>query len=630
MYIKRKYQVGGVVYTPYLPAQAGSPRESASSGGTSSSSSPEKVSGTMKKEIIDLLKENGMPSDVSVLLQNADAFLGKSRNLSNYTIFGGDNEDYTLSDLIKIRQLVNDVKYNNELRKSAVTQVTKEAAGSEVAVNSRGYLYVISEDGNIKNITPGEYSENRDKYQPLTNDELLYYREQNPGLAFNTGILNDLQNTIGMESITKYLRDTIKAFGTDEYGGYTTKDDSVNKGLELLTKSGPDGFYKFQTKDQLRDVERALNYLYNGMSDNAKNLLRAKTAAEGANPNDKHSIANLLLQALYEHTSIDRDVTFDKQATDFVISRSGTDAAGDDLKNLKEYNYVEKLAAGQNSGLPEALKITYDGATVDMNILAWNVGNIVKNKEEDSIDSGMLDAIRNDAYGLEQAANQGTVQFGDQEFDKNAQSTIMYDGSPVYRTKMPATRNNKGETVVDWRAVQLVNEMNERLKDTDYTPEMLQRLLQETDPRLYVDKNGNIAWADDAWFLTFEGIVANNYENHLNINSPYIQKVGREEERQLQEKYEVANKYGYVNPVNGTKERVGRNRRQGRFIIDWMNHDLYRSKVFMPITRELAGSSEFYPAASHMDNMNTAIARQQQVQAQKEIDMGLRKFNFNT
>jgi hypothetical protein len=35
--------------------------------------------------------------------------------------------------------------------------------------------------------------------------------------------------------------------------------------------------------------------------------------------------------------------------------------------------------------------------------------------------------------------------------------------------------------------------MNERLKDTDYTPEMLQRLLQETDPRLYVDKNGNIA-----------------------------------------------------------------------------------------------------------------------------------------
>jgi hypothetical protein len=35
--------------------------------------------------------------------------------------------------------------------------------------------------------------------------------------------------------------------------------------------------------------------------------------------------------------------------------------------------------------------------------------------------------------------------------------------------------------------------MNKRLKGKEYTPEMLQRLLQETDPRLYVDKNGEIA-----------------------------------------------------------------------------------------------------------------------------------------
>ena len=62
--------------------------------------------------------------------------------------------------------------------------------------------------------------------------------------------------------------------------------------------------------------------------------------------------------------------------------------------------------------------------------------------------------------------------------------------------------------------------MNERLQGTEYTPEMLQRLLQETDPRLYIDQNGQIAWADDAWFLTFEGIVANNYENNLNTDSP--------------------------------------------------------------------------------------------------------------
>ena len=228
MYIKRKYQVGGVVYTPYLPAQAGSPQESASSGGTSSSSSPEKISGTMKAEIVNLLKQNGMPSDVEVLLQNADTFLSKSRNLSRYTIFGGQDEDYTLSDLINIQKLVNDVKYNDGLRNEAVKQITAENAGSEVAISSNGKMYVMTEDG-IKRIDPEDYD--RSKHQALTNDQLLYYREQNPGLAFDTSILNDLQNAIGMKSITDYLRTTIKAFGTNEYGGYTTTNDAISKGI---------------------------------------------------------------------------------------------------------------------------------------------------------------------------------------------------------------------------------------------------------------------------------------------------------------------------------------------------------------------------------------------------------------
>lgn len=630
MYIKRKYQVGGIAYTPYLPAQAGSPQESASTAtaGSSSGSKSEKISGTIKGEIVKLLQENGIPSDVSVFLKYADNFLAKSQTLSQFSLFGGNNDDYDMSDLIRVQQLVNDVKYNKELRDEAVKHVTSESAGSEVAITDSGYIYAFNSDKKLTKITPKEYSENKDNYQILTNSQLMYFREHQPDLAFQTDILNDLQNTIGMNSITKYLRDTINAFGSDKLQGYTTKDKEVNNGLQLLMQSGPDGFYKFTKEEELRDVNRALRYLYNGMSDNAKNLLKAKTAVEGGDPSDPNDISNLLLQALYENTSRTLSVDFDQTATKFDGSSNSSGNGSDDPKNLKEYNYIEKLAAGQNSGLPEQMRITYDGATVDMNIIAWNVGNIVKNKEEDNIGSGMLDAIRQDSYGLDQAANQATVQFGDQEFDKNAQSTIFYDNTPMYRTKMPATRNNKGEIIVDWNAVRLVNEMNERLQGTEYTPEMLQRLLQETDPRLYIDQNGQIAWADDAWFLTFEGIVANNYENNLNTDSPWIQKVSREEERQLKEKYENANKYGYTNPNNGTRERVGRNRKQGQFIINWMNHDLYRSKVFMPITRPLAGSSEYYPAATHMDNTNTAMARQQQVQTQKEVDMGLRKFNF--
>lgn len=627
MYLKRKYQVGGIAYTPYLAAQAGSTQETSGSS-SSSSSSPEKISGTIKGEIVNLLKENGLPSDVSMFLSAAKRFLSNSTNLSSFSTFGGKTGgDYDLSDLIKIQQLVNDVKYNNNLRNKAVEQLTKEAAGSEVALTNTGYMYVKNSEGNLEKITPKQYVENKDDYAPITNDELLYLREHDNGLAFETGILNDIQNTIGMKTIVDYLRDTITKFGSDKVGGYTTKNDSVNKGLKLLTEAGPDGFYKFTTKDQVKDVNNALRYLYNSLSENAKNLIRAKTAVEGGDPNDSGNIANLLYQALYHHTSSEKEVNFDSTATKSIGSGSGS--SSDDPKNLREYTYVERLAAGQNSGIPEQLRITNRNLPIDMVIAAFNVGNIVKDKDENSIGSGMLDTIRQDAYGLNQVATQGTVQFGDQEFNKNNQSTIFYDGSTMYRTKMPSTRNDNGDIVVDWNAVNLLESIKEQLQNTSYTPDMLERLLKETDPRLYLDENGQISWTDTSWFLTFDGIVANNYENNLNTDSPWIEKLAPFEEGRYREKYENALKYGYSNPDKNAKERIGHNKKEGTFIINWRTHDLYKSKVFMPITRQMAGSSEFYPAATHMDNFNTAMNAERANQIKREMNLGSRKTNFD-
>ena len=364
MYIKRKYQVGGVVYTPYLPAQAGSPQESTSTSGgtTSSGSSPEKISGTIKKEIIDLLKANGMPSDVSTLIDTANGFLLKSRALSNYSIFGGEDEDYDLSDLMKVQQLVNDVKYNNDLRDKAVQQMTSEAAGSEVAVTSTGLMYAFNKDGQIERIKPTEYDP--EKYRALTNDELLYYREHDNGLAFDTGILNDLQNTIGMKAITDYLRTSIKAFGTDELGGYTTKNDSVNRGLALLNEAGPDGYYKFKTQDQLRDVNAAINFLYEGMTPNARNLLVAKTAAEGGDPKNQEDVTRLILQALYHYPSYSKTVDFDKTATDFdpyTTGKKGGSSTGSEQLTQNTY----QIRFGNGEGLPVQVLLTPTAAKIN-------------------------------------------------------------------------------------------------------------------------------------------------------------------------------------------------------------------------------------------------------------------------
>jgi hypothetical protein len=49
----------------------------------------------------------------------------------------------------------------------------------------------------------------------------------------------------------------------------------------------------------------------------------------------------------------------------------------------------------------------------------------------------------------------------------------------------------------------------------------------------------------------------------------------------------------------------------------------------MPVTREMAGSSEFYPAATHMDNLNTAMTAERQNEIQRQMNLGVRKTNFN-
>lgn len=610
--------MGGVVYTPYLPAQAGSSQESASpSGGTSSSSSPEKITGTVKKEIIDLLKENGMPSDVQVLLQNADTFLSKSRNLSNYTIFGGEDEDYSLSDLIKIQQLVNDVKYNDGLRKEAINQVTKEAAGSEVAINSRGYLYVIGEDGNIKNITPGEYSENRDKYQPLTNDELLYYREQNPGLAFNTNILNDLQNTIGMDSITKYLRDTIKAFGTDEYGGYTTKDDSVNKGLDLLTKTGPDGFYKFKTKDQLRDVERALNYLYNGMSDNAKNLLRAKTAVEGADPNDKHSIANLLLQALYEHTDIERTVDFDKSASDYDPYQTGN-KGGSSAEQLTQDNYLQqignmRLYQTTASIVPQASQVWETGA-LTMNV--YSAGAPVDKNLEVLGPMNMVE-FRQKAAAVK-AGDLNSISFGNRVLDPNELPAIMYDGNSELNIAMlPYKRDARtGKITPDFDKLVAYNEIQNILKNNpNISQTELDQLLTSRgitlEPGDYDMETNTIRIKDTMPFITFSAYASKDSIDIPKDMKRFLEHLDNSTGKQVMDIYTNVLKYNTATPSKSTKVVNNHFNTPERW-------DMYRGNVYIPMENSaramlLSGIGEFVPKASMTDFAGRVTAREAEV-----------------
>lgn len=619
------------MYTPYLPAQAGSPQEGtvATGGTTSSGSSPEKITGTIKKEIIDLLKENGLPSDVSTLLSAANTFLSKSTGLSNYTIFGGEDDDYDLSDLMKIQQLVNDVKYNNNLRNGAVQQITKEAAGSEVAVSSRGEMYVLDKDGNLTTVNPTEYSD--DKYQALTNDQLLYYREHQEGLAFDTSILNDLQNSIGMNSIMKYLIDTVKQFGTDELGGYTTKDDSVNRGLELLTHAGPDGYYQFDTKDQLRDVNKALHYLYNGLSDNAKNLLRAKTAAEGGDPSDFDSIGNLLMQVLYHHPNTTRKVTFDKTATEYDPYKTGK-AGGSSSEQLTQDTYLYRVASlnGPRTTAmiaPKGSKIADTGLMVTT---AINNGAVVDHSEQRLGPMSLTNMLQ--SAEAVKAADASTIVLGNRILKDSEYGAVMFDGNTECNTVILPYTTNNGRIVPDFNTFEKFNELQRRISGKFNVPKTeIDRIANEIglDSDLYnYDSNTNSCTLKNTMpFLSFGVIVGDDSVNLSKEDKRFLEQLSKDDAR------------GYVKAYNnmltyGKMDRKRSDLKVGNYNKSEAN-DFYRGLVWMAMPNAYRGAhlsmDEYIPKSVVTDFGRRTELREQQVALNRmyqEADGNFASFNY--
>ena len=220
----------------------------------SKQSTPEKISGTIKKEVIDILKENGIPSDVNEFLNKANSFLNNSTSLSNMSLFGGTNDDYSMSDLITIQQMANSVKWNKSRWDEAVKNLDSEDAWGEIALDSRGYMYVADSEGKIGTVDPRKYDP--EKQQALTNEQVLGLREQSSQFAMNSNILLNAGSAVGMKSVHDYLVGIVEKLGTNTIQGYGSKEQNqIVNGIRELMESGPDGYYKISTKSQASDVK---------------------------------------------------------------------------------------------------------------------------------------------------------------------------------------------------------------------------------------------------------------------------------------------------------------------------------------------------------------------------------------
>lgn len=581
----KKYQAGGIYYTPFFgdSVQESTPQ--------TTSKKEDKEDQLIEKEIISVLKENGLPSDVDYFLSVTNNFLKKSQNLGSLFGDSTSKNSYNMSDLIRIQSLANKIKHNNELYKTASSQIVKENAGSEIAITNTGQVYVYDQEDGIKTISVNDYYDNSDKYNLLTNSELIHLRESQPELAYNSSILLDLSNTVGMKSIIDYVKATIGAFGTNKSNSqidrYTVKQkEQIEQGFEeLLGFGSPDGIYKvtdtLNKSDQGVNMQLAVNYLYKTLPNNMKHVLRVNAAAEGLDPNDSKDVQQLLQMAVMEHTnhSVEqkREIDYDSTASKNI----GFGTEGSSGKD-KEMSYLEMLAVGRVTKPVETI-INSSNGTTGLKILAQPYGYPLDDSEHQIGRSTLRDAMNMGQFG--KIVNKNSVTYGDKILSDSDLDKIVYDGtSNLNRAYLPINEYIKattGKIVPDLDAAERFDKFLEWY-DAGYgiTPNSIIMKAQDLNLDIYQDqKTGDWKLKNTHPFLIVNGYTSDKAVD-LDENSKWIEHVDDSEGEELFEMFSKILNFGSETPSKSKR----RNDFSGG-IFGWGNSDsMYKSAIFMPIT----------------------------------------------
>lgn len=621
--MKRIYQSGGVVsYTPFIP-------NSGTASTTSSSKSTDKqdkITGTLQKEIIDVLKENGIQSDVDTFLSQANAFLNKSQHLSSMSLFGGSSDDYSMTDLIQVLSMANRVKQNKAQYDVASDRLKTQDAWNEVAVSNDGKIYVYSEEG-LRTVSADEYHKNRDKYQALTNSQVLGLREQDSNLAFNSNVLRDMSGALGLKTITTQLMDTVSKFGTMSRTEYT-KDtgDAISQsawdGMQILLGEGPQGYYKATTKSEKENVQSALRYLWSSLGTDGQARLRAETAVNGGDPSRNQY--DLLLQTIEHHTDFEQSVDFDKTATEYDPDGDGKGSNPGDA--LTEGTLAIEVARGNLTETtaymsPVAQRVS-DKAM--MSFKAWNAGQLQDRQGDVLHANNLQDLLPN----VEQAkaADTSTIVFGNQILSSQDVASVVWDGrSLATRVALPKKYVN-GKQVPDFDLMIKLNELNAWISDNPGVTslEVQSKMKELASEGVYFDsdtKRYTISPERMGFFLSFAAYGSDDLLDITDTSKPFLQKLSRKEGKQLKSQFNNYVQFGKAIP--GKKEKQKNNFESSEA------GDFYYGNIYIPIVDPLQATitttNQYYPKSTFMDSSKQVELGQQILAAQQQTNW---KLNF--
>lgn len=422
-----------------------------------------KVEDVIPKEMIEALKQKGLPSDMTVFTESIMSLF----NDPVYKMTGQLNPATLSTRYLSIVNKMNNIAFNKELYDKSIDRLQNNGGLYDVAVSNTGRMVVQDlETGQIKQVSPDEYYEKLGNYKAISNGDLAHIRAYNPSMAFSSDVFSVLNNGIGQETLQKYINDAISKLGSSSNNieGYTkVQKDRIQNGLSELVNNNTiaaaivqDGVYKLthEEKSSAEQAQEALKFLYTSLPMAAKNYLRAKAAEQGINPDE--AAEKILVPFINSKLETSRTIKFDfdKQATD--ASGSG----GSDKSTIKIDQQDQIFEGVRSSGSSKDI-IVNTGSEHEFKLPAVHI-NALKtlNQEEITGPERMDKVLQNSTLS---AGNQGNMWFGGKKLSPKDTARLIYDPEAGLNAAYVPI-NSDGSP--DFEALETINRVQNDIKKT--------------------------------------------------------------------------------------------------------------------------------------------------------------------
>ena len=483
----KKFQEGGqlapwVGYSPFFQP-IGREEGTSAVANSSAKSGDTKIDNSQKqlKDIIGQMVGKGLTNEVNYF----------SEQIGN--IFADTD---LLGQPISVRQYtglvsrLNEIQNNKQIFDQAKEHALSKGTLSEAAVDYSGNLFAQNTNGELVMITPDQYSESREEYRVLTNNDLLTLRNNSKAYIFDNSLSQTVAGSLNINDISKRIEEVVKSIGVEkqssDYYFDKARATQLEKGLQAIVSeklnTAPEGTFKLteEVATQRKNANLALNYIWNNLDQQSKNTLIARAAINNTGDPRKNaieSIKNILI--------FGTDHSYSQSLKDENIEgKSGSGSGGKggltDINPLMSYVSDPK---NQKYVVNVGDKYSFDAKA--------SIRPLIGAKGEVLNENYLSDIITNGGLGSLVDISGASVGTG-VTLNPNDLSKILYEGDRVAMTWLPYITDPKtGSKVVDLKALK-------RLEDAD-------REISAIGPTVTEDQKLNIYRAHNVDHLILRG-----------------------------------------------------------------------------------------------------------------------------